>query len=501
MTILKLLKGLHIDWKRGPLDGAIKGVAYDSRLVKKDYLFVAVKGFSVDGHDYIKDAVNRGATMIVAEHPVEITDSRQSDSKKEATCISVPDSREALALISAAFYRHPSKRLSLIGITGTNGKTTTSFITKSIIDAGAGKAGLLGTICYMTGDKTTAAVNTTPESLDLQRYLSEMLDNNIEHAIMEVSSHALALKRVEGCSFRVAAFTNFSQDHLDFHSTMDEYFNAKGKLFHYLDSDGTAVLNWDDERIRKLAKKLDRNVITCGFNPGAMIRAENVKESGMENLNTGRLYFDVQTPESQFRIDSKLIGRFNAYNILMSIGIAYASGIKEDVIRRGISEAQPVAGRFEHIDEGQQFLCIIDYAHTEDALRKLIEEARYITPGRVITVFGCGGDRDRTKRSLMGHTASELSDFIVITSDNPRSEAPSAIITDIVNGVRTHNYTSQPDREEAIKEALSMAKGGDTVLIAGKGHENYQEVNGVRQHFSDKEIVKKEIRKLLALSS
>ncbi|GBD97394.1 MAG TPA: UDP-N-acetylmuramoyl-L-alanyl-D-glutamate--2,6-diaminopimelate ligase [Nitrospirae bacterium] len=506
MTVLKLLENVKVKCRNGVPDAEIKGIAYDSRAVEKDFLFVAVKGFSVDGHDYIEDAVNRGAAAVIAEHAVEITGAGQSAIQNRAALIEVPDSREALALISAAFYGHPSRRLSLIGITGTNGKTTTSFITKNIIDAGGEKTGLLGTIRYMTGDRTTAAFNTTPESLDLQSYLSEMVYNKVQYAVLEVSSHALALKRVEGCFFKVAAFTNFSQDHLDFHGTMDEYFRTKSKLFSCLDTGGTAVLNIDDPVIGPLAKKLDCNVITCGIDKGAMIRAENISEQGAENREHGNslpygLSFDVRTPEGGFTVSSGLIGRFNVYNILMSVGIAYALGIGEDVIQQGIRNTMPVEGRFEKIDEGRDFLCIVDYAHTDDALRKLIEEARSVSRGRVITVFGCGGDRDRTKRPLMGAAASELSDFVVVTSDNPRSEDPLLIMEEIVPGMKRNNYTLIPDREEAIMQAVSMAREGDIVLVAGKGHEDYQEIKGVRRHFSDREILRKAILKRSAISN
>ncbi|HDH05289.1 MAG TPA: UDP-N-acetylmuramoyl-L-alanyl-D-glutamate--2,6-diaminopimelate ligase [Nitrospirae bacterium] len=499
MTILRLLENLKVKHKNGALDAEIKGIAYDSRKVEKDFLFVAVKGFSVDGHDYIEDAVSRGAAAVIAEHAVEITGAEKSAVQNRAALIEVPDTREAMALISAAFYKHPSGNLSLIGITGTNGKTTTSFITKNIIDAGGDKCGLLGTIRYITGDRTTAAFNTTPESLDLQSYLSEMVYNKMQYAVLEVSSHALALKRVEGCFFKVAAFTNFSQDHLDFHGAMDEYFRAKCKLFSCLDTGGTAVLNIDDPMIRPLAKKLDCNVITCGIDKGAMIRAENISERRTRNTEHGTavpygVSFDVRTPVGGFSVSSGLIGRFNVYNILMSVGIAYALGIGEDVIQQGVRDSKPVEGRFETIDEGRDFLCIVDYAHTEDALKKLIEEARSVSRARVITVFGCGGDRDRTKRPLMGAAASELSDFVIVTSDNPRSEDPLLIMKEIVPGMKKNNYTLVPDREEAIMEAVSMAGEGDIVLVAGKGHEDYQEIKGVRQRFSDKEILRKAIK-------
>ncbi|UCD34872.1 MAG: UDP-N-acetylmuramoyl-L-alanyl-D-glutamate--2,6-diaminopimelate ligase [Nitrospiraceae bacterium] len=491
MTISELLEGLPVLWTRGSLGREVKGIAYDSRFVKKDYLFVAVRGFARDGHRYIRDAVIRGATMIVAEHPWAQTDSRQGGFDGEAACACVPDSREALALLSAAFYGHPSRSLSLVGITGTNGKTTTSFVTKSIIEAGGWEAGLLGTIAYITGGRTAGAVHTTPESLDLQRYLREMADSGMTHGVLEVSSHALALGRVRGCTFRVAAFTNFSQDHLDFHHTMDEYFRAKSRLFtECLAKGGAAVLNWDDHRVRSIAEALDTAVITCGTGKGAMIRAENIR------MGSTGLSFDVATPRSRFSLKAGLMGSFNVANILLSVGIAQALGLNDDAICRGVAHAQPVAGRFENIREGQNFLCIIDYAHTDDALRKILQEARSIASGRIITVFGCGGDRDRTKRPLMGAVAAELSDKVIVTTDNPRSEDPLVIIEDILKGIKGRHYLCRPDREEAIMEALSMAGEGDAVVITGKGHEDYQEIQGVRHHFSDREVVVKELKKL-----
>jgi UDP-N-acetylmuramoyl-L-alanyl-D-glutamate--2,6-diaminopimelate ligase len=502
MTILELLEGLNIKGTDGPLNTVIKGVAYDSRLVEKDFLFVAVKGFRVDGHDYIKDALSRGAAAIVMENSLVVADEKQNAELNRTSFVEVPDSRKALALISSAFYGHPSKSLSLVGITGTNGKTTTSFITKSIIEAGGSKVGLIGTILCMTGERTEVSVNTTPESLDLQRYLKEMVTNKMEYAVLEVSSHALSLDRVKGCSYKAAAFTNFTQDHLDFHNTMSEYFSAKIRIFDSLAEDGKAVLNMDDPMIRPLAQELKRDIVTFGIKSNAMIRAENISESqsrdGKALLSTG-LSFDVRTPEGGFRIDSKLIGRFNVYNILASIGIAYALGIDEDTIKKGVLAAEPVEGRFENLDEGQSFLCIVDFAHTEDALRKLIEEARFVTKGRVIIVVGCGGDRDRSKRPLMGFAASELSDLVFITSDNPRTEDPMEIIKDMAKGIKKENYSIRADRETAIKEAVSIAEEGDTVIVAGKGHEDYQEIKGVRHHFSDKEVLSKAIRERLAV--
>jgi UDP-N-acetylmuramoyl-L-alanyl-D-glutamate--2,6-diaminopimelate ligase len=494
MTISELLKGLKVRHKSGPLNIKIKGITYDSRLVKNGFLFVAIKGFSVDGHDYIKEAISRGAIAVVTEESVKPQIVEQLTTQDKAI-IEVTDSRKALALLATAFYGEPSKKMSLIGITGTNGKTTTGYITKSILETWGKNVSLLGTINYIIGDKIKKAHHTTPESLDLQRYLKEMVESRVEYAVLEVSSHALALSRIEGCSFKVAAFTNFSQDHLDFHGSMDEYFRVKTKLFNYLGAGGIAVLNWDDPMVKSLTRKLNCKIITCGLEKGAMLRAENISKDYPQLMGWNGLCFDIQTPERKLTIRSRLIGNFNVYNILMAVGIAYALGVEEHVIQEGVYRAKPVEGRLERIDEGQRFLCIIDYAHTEDALKKLIQEARLMTPGRVITVFGCGGDRDKTKRPLMGAVATELSDFVIITSDNPRTEEPMDIIQDIIRGTKKNNYTIQPDRAKAIREAVAMAEKGDTVLIAGKGHEDYQEIKGVRYPFSDREVVKEAIQK------
>jgi len=491
MIIAELLKGLSIKNVTGTLNREVKGIAYDSRLVKKDFIFVAIKGLLLDGHDYIKDAISRGATGVISESPLNL--------EADSTLVEVSDTREALALLSTAFYREPSRDLTLIGITGTNGKTTTSYIIKSILEAYGKRVGLLGTINYIIDKYTLPAPHTTPESLELQRYLREMVDNDVGYGIIEVSSHALSLNRIKGCSFKVGVFTNFSQDHLDFHKTMESYFEAKSRLFDYVKEGGYAVLNWDDIMVRNLKEKLRCHVITCGLEEGAMIRAVDVKvQSAKCKMQDCGVSFKVQIPEGILDISSPLVGRNNVYNITMAAGAAYALGIDKEAIIRGVRDVMPVEGRFEKVDAGQDFLCIVDYAHTEDALKKLIEEARLITYGRIITVFGCGGDRDKTKRHVMGMIATELSDIAIITSDNPRTEEPSEIIKDILRGVRKNNYTVEPDRAKAIEMAVSLAKAEDTVLIAGKGHEDYQEIKGVRHRFSDKEVTKEAIKKALS---
>jgi len=483
--------GLRIELRRGPVDLEIKGIAYDSRTVRKDYLFVSIKGFSRDGHNYINEAISRGATAVLTDDAVERGFLGDVASHERIAHIVTAYSRKALAHLSAAFYGEPSQELNLIGITGTNGKTTTSYIVRYILEGWGRTTGLIGTIDYIIGNRVFKAHHTTPESLDLQRYLRMMVDSGAEYAVLEVSSHALALERVECCSFKVAAFTSFSQDHLDFHGTMEEYFNAKSRLFDYLRRDGLAVLNFDDLAIRGLSERLNCDVITCGLQDGAMIRAVNIRRNGPDR----GLRFEINTPDGSYEVETKLHARFNLYNILISAGIAHALGVRQEVIQRGIGNAMPVPGRFEVVDEGQEFLCVVDYAHTEDALRNLLEEARNLTKGRVITVFGCGGNRDRTKRPLMGEVASEMSDIVIVTSDNPRDEDPMEIIRDIIKGIVRGNYVIEPDRAEAIKRAVSMAEAGDTLLVAGKGHEDYQEIRGVRVHFDDKEVLRKALRK------
>jgi len=505
MTIRELLKriessckrtGYEIELKSGRDDLDIKGIAYDSRLVERDYLFVAIKGFSSDGHSYIKDAISRGATAVVTDGAVGsgfITG--LSSNERLAHMVSV-HSRKALAYLSAAFYGEPSNEIVLIGITGTNGKTTTSYIIKTILEEWGEETGLVGTINYIIKDRIIKAPHTTPESLDLQRYLREMVDKRIGYAVLEVSSHAIALERIECCSFKGAVFTNFSQDHLDFHGSMEEYFNAKSRLFTYLRSDGFAVMNYDDPMIRQLSERLDCRVITCGLQEGADIKAVNI----MPHEKEKRLRFKIVTPDDSYEVETGLYGRFNVYNILFAAGVAHALGVDKEAIKKGIAHVRTVPGRFEIIDEGQGFLCIVDYAHTEDALRNLVQEARLLTKGRVITVFGCGGNRDRTKRPLMGSVASEMSDLVVVTSDNPRDEEPMDIIKDILNGIKADNYMIQPDRAEAIREAVSIARDGDTVLLAGKGHEDYQEIKGIRIDFDDREALRRAIRERIRRS-
>jgi UDP-N-acetylmuramoyl-L-alanyl-D-glutamate--2,6-diaminopimelate ligase len=460
-----------------------------------------VRGFHSDGHQFISQALDRGAVAVVAEH--EGTDTASADAM-----VLVEDTRKALALLADAFYGHPSRRLKLIGVTGTNGKTTTTYLVKSIIEAAGSAAGLIGTIDYRVGGRVYPAPNTTPDALDLQRLLAEMVGLGASFCVMEASSHALELGRTVGCDFAAAAFTNLTQDHLDFHKTMDSYFHAKLQLFMELSPDAVAVVNADDARAAEIVGATRARVITTG-----MTQAANVRPSG--TILNG-LSFTAVTPAGTVTVESSLVGRHNIYNILTAIGLGIAMGFETGVIAAGIANMKAVPGRMEKVNAGQPFGVIVDYAHTEDALVRLLEAAREITEGRIITVFGCGGDRDRTKRPKMGAVAAIGSDVVIVTSDNPRTEDSHAIIGEIEAGMAANAvrvplpvvgdpradgmtpYVVVPDRRLAIAEAVSMAKPDDIVVLAGKGHEDYQIIGEKKIHFDDREVAREEIRKILA---
>jgi len=490
----------------------ISGVAYDSRNVEEGYLFVAIKGEKYDGHKFIEEAIGNGAVAAVAE--------RVSD-EIGGRCILVKDGRKALACISNNFYGRPSEEIAVIGITGTNGKTTTSYILKSVLESWGKDVGLIGTIQYMIKDRPYPAPHTTPESLELQGFLRQMLLSGCTHAVTEVSSHALAQFRVDGAVFQAAVFTNLTRDHLDFHATMEDYFRTKKRLFQeLLDKRGTAIINIDDPYGKRLDAELRRSrpgltILTCGLKAGADITARDIGTS-FEGLR-----FTLSIEGKMFTILSRLTGIPNVYNLMSAVGAAVSLGVPMQAILEGITNPAGILGRFEKIDAGQKFLCIIDYAHTEDALERLISTAREIIlpphpplakgghrrgdnlslvegfSPRIITVFGCGGDRDRGKRPGMGAVATGLSDYVIVTSDNPRSEDPSDIIKEVVGGIRGSNYLIEPDRRAAITKAIEMAGDGDIVLIAGKGHEDYQEIKGVKYLFSDRDVVKEAIKNKL----
>jgi UDP-N-acetylmuramoyl-L-alanyl-D-glutamate--2,6-diaminopimelate ligase len=456
----------------------VTGVAYDSRRVQRGHVFVALKGQHADGTVFARQAIERGAIAVVSQ------DAAPADAAGSWTV--VHDARRALALLSAEFFGNPSASLQVIGITGTNGKTTTAYLVASIFDAAGIPCGLLGTVGYRIGGDMREASHTTPEAPEVQALLREMVDRACGACAMEVSSHALSLGRVDGMTFAAGIFTNLTRDHLDFHADMEAYFQAKRRLFEMLPRDAPSLINLDDPRGASLVETAGRPV-TYAVNRQADITP------GPLSFSLHGLSFDVRTPRGTLHVTSSLVGRPNVYNILAAVSAATALGVSFDAIERGIAALEGVPGRFQVVSSPKDDVTVVvDYAHTDDALRNLLETARPLTAGRLITVFGCGGDRDRTKRPLMGAVAGRLSDLIVITSDNPRSEDPSKIIEEIQRGltIDTRRDTAQRlltyvDRREAIGKAIEWARPGDVVLIAGKGHEKYQIVGGEVRPFDD----------------
>jgi UDP-N-acetylmuramoyl-L-alanyl-D-glutamate--2,6-diaminopimelate ligase len=458
--------------------GAVTGVSYDSRTVTAGQVFVALRGQHADGTAFARQAIERGAAAIVSEQP--------APEGVRVPWAMVEDARLALAMIAAAFYRDPSREMQVIGITGTNGKTTTAYLVASIFEAAGIRCGLLGTVAYRIGDVVHEATRTTPEAPDVQALLRQMVDEGCGACAMEVSSHALSLRRVDGMTFAAGVFTNLTRDHLDFHADMDQYFRAKRRLFEMLPRDAPSLLNLDDPRGSAL--------IDAGGRPVsyAISRAADITP-GPLSFSLDGLTFDVRTPRGALHVRSTLVGRPNVYNILAAVSTATALDLPFDAIERGVQALAGVPGRFEMVSgKKDEVTVVVDYAHTDDALRNLLETARPLAVGRLITVFGCGGDRDRTKRPLMGAVAGRLSDLIVITSDNPRSEDPNRIIEEIQRGITadTRKDAGQRlltivDRGAAIAKAIELARPGDLVLVAGKGHEKYQVIGDRVLPFDD----------------
>jgi UDP-N-acetylmuramoyl-L-alanyl-D-glutamate--2,6-diaminopimelate ligase len=478
-----LLQGaeVHSGFPEKPL--RIRQVANDSRKVQAGALFVAIHGVATDGNLFAKDAVARGAVAVVSEDPAP------AEWQKEIPWIQVSEGRKTLAIAAANFYGRPAQALKLVGVTGTNGKTTTTSLIDSILRASGAKTGLLGTIAYRTPGGEHPAPNTTPESLDLQSFFAEIRDAGGTYATMEASSHALAMDRLWRCHFAAAVFTNLTRDHIDYHKTFENYFAAKRLLFEGTGADApdVSVINTDDEWGKKLAG-LGKKTLTYGLQNGADLKARKFQLS-FKGLN-----FTAQTPNGPIQVESALVGRINVYNILAAVGAGTGLGISNEVIESGIRNLRAVSGRFERVDAGQPFLVVVDYAHTDDALENLIRTARELnTKGRIITVFGCGGSRDRTKRPIMGELSGRLSDLSILTSDNPRQEDPLKIISDIVVGTQKSGgkYLIEPDRAKAIQKGIEEARAGDIVLLAGKGHEDYQIFADHTIHFDDREEAKK----------
>ena len=464
----------------------IQGIEYDSRRVGKDFLFVAFPGARADGRAFAQEAMSRGALAVMSESP--------KPEGFDGPWIQVDHGRHALATTARNFYGAPDERVFFTGITGTNGKTTTSYLIEAILKARGEITGLIGTIEYHLANEILPAPNTTPESLDIMRFAAELSRRGGTHLISEVSSHALALGRVWGFHFHTAVFTNLTRDHLDFHGDMERYGGSKRQLF--APSEGPAprwaVLNADDRSSKQMQPRSETQTIWYGVSPGADLRAENVRQ-GFDGS-----HFDLVWKGKTAPVQSSLVGSFNVSNILAAAGAALSYGLDLEQIASGIAACRNVPGRFERIDLGQPFLVVVDYAHTDDALRGVIQTARKMTRNRVITLFGCGGDRDRSKRPLMGMAAAELSDYVVLTSDNPRSEDPLAILNDTMVGIGRFDtpYVAEPDRATAIRLALMQAKSGDVVLLAGKGHETYQVLKDRTIAFDDRAVAREVLRTL-----
>jgi UDP-N-acetylmuramoyl-L-alanyl-D-glutamate--2,6-diaminopimelate ligase len=481
MDLGDLLEGIEGIRISGPAQVNIASVACDSRKVTSGVFFFALPGNKLDGMRFVDDAIAQGAVAVASSQP------RPSPVKAGITWVELPPGKErrALALASANFYRHPTDALKLVGITGTNGKTTTSFLVDSVLRAAGFTTGLIGTTGYRTPAGSRKAVNTTPESLDLHQMCAEVREAGGTHAILEASSHALVMDRLWGCHFAVAVFTNLTRDHLDYHKNFEDYFAAKRHLFEGTGAGAPdlAVINADDPYAPRL-EGLAKHTMTYGLRGTPDLTTKTF------DLSFDGLQFTAQTPEGKVEVRSSLVGRINVYNILGAIGAGIGLNIPLEKIAEGIRRLKLVPGRFQRIDEGQPFLVVVDYAHTDDALRNLIATAREVNPSaRIITVFGAGGERDRTKRPLMGEAAGALSNLVVLTSDNPRSEDPLRIINDVVVGLQkaTAKYRVEPDRDKALEIALDEARPGDIVLLAGKGHENYQILRDRTIEFDDRE--------------
>jgi UDP-N-acetylmuramoyl-L-alanyl-D-glutamate--2,6-diaminopimelate ligase len=471
----------------GRADAVVTGVAYDSRRVTPGQVFVALRGQQADGSDFARQALERGAVCVLAEQPAPAA-------AGPGSWLQVRDGRLALALVADAFFGHPSGEMKVVGITGTNGKTTTAYLAASMFEAAGIACGVLGTVAYRIGNEVREATHTTPEAPDVQALLREMVGKHCGACAMEVSSHALALRRVDGIEFAAGVFTNLTRDHLDFHGDMETYYQAKRRLFDMLPESAPALINADDPRAVSLAEA-SRRPVTYGINRPADI------SPGPLSLSIDGLSFDVRTPRGTLRVRSSLVGRPNVYNILAAVSTATALDLSFDAIERGIASLKGVPGRFEVVStSGDGITVVVDYAHTDDALRNLLDTARPLAQGRLITVFGCGGDRDRTKRPLMGAVAGRLSDLIVITSDNPRSEEPSRIIDEILRGITPdtrrdggQRILTIVDRRAAIARAIELARPGDLVLIAGKGHEKYQVIGGQVLPFDDVAVARESL--------
>ncbi len=471
---------------RGPVDRPVAAVVSHSEDVSPGALFVAIRGHTHDGHAFVDRAIRRGAAVVVVERPVPVP--------QTVTQVVVDDSRRALAELSAAWYGHPSRELTVVGVTGTNGKGTTAYLLEAALTRAGHRTAVIGTLGVKVGARTTPLSRTTPEAPELQGLLRRLADQGVRVVVMEVASHGLVLHRVTATRFVGAVFTNLTQDHLDFHGTLDAYREAKARLFALVEPTGFSVVNADDPAGEAMARASRAPVTTYGLSAGADVRAADVRV-GLDGVR-----FVALTSTTRCAVRLRLRGRFNVSNALAALAAARALGVSLDAAADALADVGGVPGRFEAVEEGQPFGVIVDYAHTPDGLRRALEAARDLAAGRVVVVFGCGGDRDRSKRPVMGRIACELADRVIVTSDNPRSEEPMAIIREILAGLPEGGARDRvevdPDRRAAIHRAVALARPGDVVLIAGKGHEPYQEIAGVRHPFDDRQVAREALRAL-----
>jgi len=476
LLLSELVKGLNIKSVRGSLDIDISGIAYDSRKTRQGSLFVCIEGTVVDGHLYIDDAVSNGTKAFLVQKHVEVPEG--------ITVVEIEDTRYGLAYVSDAFYGHPSSKFNLVGITGTKGKTTTTYMVKSILEAADHKIGLIGTVANLIGDEVLYTSRTTPESYDLQSLFNDMAEKKVDSTVMEVSSQGLELHRVAKCDFDIGVFTNFSRDHIGpkEHATLEDYFNAKAKLFSMCKK---AIINIDNEHGRKMAELAACDVITYGLHEDADISATEIHKG------TAHTTFTLISPWGSIPIETNLQGEFNIYNALAAIGACcLIPGITLEHVKAGLLKVN-VPGRMESVPTGGNYSVLIDYAHTPDSLEQVLSTVKEFAKGRVVSLFGCGGDRDSGKRPQMGEISGNIADFSIITSDNPRTEDPDKIINDIEAGMTKTNgqYIKITDRRQAIKFALENVQNGDIIILAGKGHETYQQFKDKTIHFDEREVV------------
>ncbi|MBL8013604.1 MAG: UDP-N-acetylmuramoyl-L-alanyl-D-glutamate--2,6-diaminopimelate ligase [Candidatus Omnitrophica bacterium] len=464
------------------LELEIQSVSCDSRDIAPQSIFVALSGMKYRGNDFIHDAVSGGAVVIVRAIGDEISESLALPA--HVLVLDVEDPKKFLYFVAEKFYGSPSQKVKVFGVTGTNGKTTITYLLESIALAGQKKCAVIGTINYRVGREILPSKNTTPSLLDNQKFLHRLAADHIEYSFMEVSSHALIQGRVDLINFRVAVFTNLTGDHLDYHKTMEEYFRAKSLLFKNLSRESIAVINCDDPYGQQMMAVTPARIFTYGLSLNARIRAKNI-EFSFDGSS-----MDIETPAGPFQLKTALIGMHNVYNILAAVGAGLAEGIQLDIICEGLKKIKCIPGRLEKVSSNRGFFIFIDYAHTEDGLRNVLQALRATGKSRIITVFGCGGDRDKTKRPKMGRIAGEFSDVSIVTTDNPRSEDPQRIIDEIIAGFQKNNYECIIERTQAIRRALTLAEPGDVVLIAGKGHETYQIFKDHTIEYDERQVIK-----------